>query len=197
MTQATFLTLPPTADWPEQGAWTYEDYLRLPDDGRRYEIIKGVLYVANAPGADHQFTVLEIAYQIKAFLRENPLGFVLTAPFEVHLAEDTRPVQPDVLFIASSKWPGSEARFFEGAPDLVAEVLSPSTSRKDRVTKFTVYEQTGVTEYWIVNPKTRSVEVFTLSGQEYALVGEFVADNMIESKVLTGLQIRTSSLFAS
>jgi Uma2 family endonuclease len=113
------------------------------------------------------------------------------------LAEDIRPVQPDILFIQTSRLPTPSAKNYEGPPDLIVEVLSNSTARQDRVTKFTAYEQTGVNEYWIVNPKTRSVEVFTLSRQEYALVGEFVADNMIESKVLTGLQIRTSSLFAS
>jgi Uma2 family endonuclease len=197
MAQATFLTLPQTAEWPEQGTWTYEDYLRLPDDGRRYEIIKGVLYMANAPSYEHQYAVGEIARQMSNFVIDNNLGRVVSAPFEVHLAEDIRPVQPDILFIQTSRLPTPSAKNYEGPPDLIVEVLSNSTARQDRVTKFTAYEQTGVNEYWIVNPKTRSVEVFTLSRQEYALVGEFVADNMIESKVLTGLQIRTSSLFAS
>ena len=181
--------------WPQPGAWTYEDYLNLPEDGRRYEIIEGVLYVTNAPDIDHQFTVMEIAYQIKQFIAEKNLGYVITAPFEVHLSPKSRPVQPDVLFINANRWPEPGAKFFEGAPDLVVEVLSPSTSRTDQVIKFSAYEQAGVAEYWIANPKTHSVQVFTLSGHEYALVGQFVGKEQIESKIIPDLKIMTGSLF--
>jgi Uma2 family endonuclease len=117
---------------PAPGEWTYEDYLNLPDDGRRYEIIEGVLYVTNAPDIDHQFTVMEIAFQIKRFVAERNLGYVLTVPFEVHLSETSRPVQPDALFIKAEDWPGPGAKFFEGVPALIVEVLSPSTSRVDQ-----------------------------------------------------------------
>lgn len=183
--------------WPQQGEWTYDDYLNLPEDGRRYEIIEGVLYVTNAPDIDHQFAVLEIASQLKSFARENRLGYVLAAPFEVHLARRTRPVQPDVLFIKAENWPASGAKFFAGVPDLVIEVLSRSTLRTDRQIKFTAYEQAGVPEYWIVDPKSRSVEVYTLSGQEYALLGQFVGEELVQSNVLPGLQLVTHSLFMS
>ena len=193
MTQAVLL--PKHKDWPAQGEWTYQDYLKLPDDGRRYEIIEGVLYVTNAPDIDHQFTVSELSRQMGNFVIEHGLGRVITAPFEVHLSEKSRPVQPDVLYIKVERWPVPGAKFFEGAPDLIVEVLSTSTSRQDRVTKFTAYEQSGVSEYWIANPRTRSVEVFTLSGQEYALVGEFVNDDIITSTVLANLTIQTHTLF--
>ena len=178
-----------------QGQWTYEDYLNLPDDGRRYEIIEGDLYVTNAPDLDHQFTVSEIQRQIANFVTEHKLGFIIPAPFEVHLSETSRPVQPDILFIKAENWPGPGAKFFEGAPDLIVEVISPSSIRTDQSIKFSAYEQAGVSEYWIANPKTRSVEVFTLSGGEYALVGQFINDEVIKSEVLAGLQIITSTLF--
>jgi Uma2 family endonuclease len=181
--------------WPEQGDWTYEDYLKLPDDGRRYEIIEGVLYVTNAPNLDHQFTVMEIAFQLKRFVSASKLGYVLTAPFEIHLSKRTRPVQPDVMFIRTERWPQPGTKFFDGAPDLIVEVLSGSTSRTDQFIKFNAYEQAGVSEYWIANPKTRSVQLFTLSGQEYALVGEFVGEEMIQSQLLPGLQMVTRTLF--
>lgn len=187
--------LPVDQRWPEQGAWRYDDYLNLPDDGRRYEIIEGVLYTAAAPSLDHQFVVSELLRQIGNHVLAQKLGYVLTAPFEVHLTEETRPVQPDLLFIRQERWPGQGAKFFEGAPDLIVEVLSPGTSRRDRVTKFTAYEQAAVSEYWIANPKTGSVEVFTLSGQEYALVGEFIGEESIRSKVLPTLAIEAGSLF--
>ncbi|QTA86418.1 Putative restriction endonuclease type II, DUF820 [Desulfonema magnum] len=197
MAHATTARLTPDSPWPAQGEWSYEDYLNLPDNGCRYEIIEGVLYVTNAPDIDHQFIVVKIVSQIEQFVAGNKLGYVLTAPFEVHLSEKSRPVQPDVLFITSERWPGSGAKYFEGAPDLVAEVLSPSSRRTDQVIKFIAYEQAKVPEYWIADPKTRSVQVFALDGEEYALSGEFAGEEVIESRILTGLKIVTASLFIS
>lgn len=187
--------------WPLQGHWTYQDYLRLPDDGKRYEIIEGVLYMVNAPSFLHQFIVSTLTRSLGNFVAENELGLVLTAPFEVHLSPKTRPVQPDVLFIRNENWPATEAAFFEGPPDLVVEVLSPSTTRTDRFIKFNTYEQAGVLEYWIVNPKTRSVEVYELTVNkdninEYKLKGEFTATDLIESNLLNGLKLITSTIFS-
>ena len=181
--------------WPAQGQWRYADYLRLPDDGKRYEIIEGVLYVANAPSIEHQFTVSEILFQLKLFVRDKALGQVYTAPIEVHLSENTKPVQPDVLFMRTDRQPPLGAQFFEGAPDLIVEVISPSSIRLDRHVKFDIYERSGVAEYWLADPKARLVEVYTLSNGEYALLGQYTGDEMIQSKVLAGLQIKTSTLF--
>jgi Uma2 family endonuclease len=182
--------------WPAQGCWRYEDYLRLPDDGNRYEIIEGVLYVANAPSYDHQFSVSKALFFLQLFTTEHDLGIVLTAPFEVHLAETTRPVQPDVLFIRRERQPAPGTQFFAGAPDLIIEVISPTSIRLDRHVKFDVYERAGVPEYWLVDPKARLVEVYTLSNGEYALLGQYTEDDLVESAVLAGLQIRASSLFS-
>jgi len=186
---------PATLSRPKQGHWTYEDYLRLPNDGRRYEIIKGVLHVVNAPNFRHQFVVSTLVRLIGNFVIENNLGLVLSAPFEVHLSETTRPVQPDVLFIRRKNRPPLKAAFFDGAPDLVVEVVSPRSVRVDRVTKFEVYERAGIPEYWIVSPKTRSVEIYTPSGGEYALHGEYTGAEIIHSVVLEGLEIVNKTLF--
>lgn len=183
--------------WPAQGKWRYDDYLRLPDDGKRYEIIEGVLYVANAPSIEHQFTVSEIHFQLKLFVHESALGQVYTSPLEVHLSETTKPVQPDLLFIRSERQPPPGAQFLVGAPDLIVEVISPGSIRLDRHIKFDVYERSGVPEYWLADPKVRLVEVYTLSNGEYALLGQYTNDEVIESKVLAGLQIKTSTLFQS
>lgn len=182
--------------WPSPGEWRYEDWLNLPDDGQRYEIIEGVLYVANTPTIDHQYAVMEISGEMRQFVKANKLGYVLTAPFALHLSETTRPVQPDVLFIKTENWPGPGAKHFSGAPDLVVEVLSPSTARTDHVIKFNAYEKAKVAEYWIVNTKSKSVQVYTLSGGgEYALLGEFTGDEIIESEVLKNINMVVSSLF--
>lgn len=181
--------------WPQQGQWTYEDYLHLPDDGRRYEIIEGVLYMANAPSYDHQFTVVEIIFHLKLFVREHSLGQIYTAPIEVHLAEATRPVQPDVMFIHHSHLPKLGTQIFEGAPDLIVEVISPSSIRLDRNVKFDAYERYGVAEYWLIDPKARLVEVYTWQRGEYALWGQYTGDDIVTSKLLEGLEIKASLLF--
>jgi len=182
--------------WPVQGQWRYEDYLRLPDDGKRYEIIEGVLYVANAPGYDHQFTSAKITFFLQLFVTERKLGIVLTAPFEVHLSETSRPVQPDILFLTNQQQPTPGTQFFEGAPALIVEVISPSSIRLDRHAKFDVYERAGVTEYWLADPKTHAVEIYVLSNGEYALFGQFTGEEVIHSQVLAGLAITTSVLFS-
>ncbi len=180
---------------PAQGEWTYADYLKLPNDGNRYEIVEGVLYVANAPSADHQFTVTEIAAELRNFVKDRKLGRVLVAPFEVHLSERSRPVQPDILFVTGARWPQGHIQFFAGAPDLVVEVISPSSVRTDRVVKFTAYEAAGIPEYWIANPHLRTLEVYTLSNAEYALLGEFTGEDKISSSVLEGIDVVVSTLF--
>ncbi len=183
--------------WPEQGEWSYEDYLRLPEDGRRYEIIEGVLYVANAPSYDHQYTVLKIASKLERFIEKSTLGVVIAAPFEVHLPGIAKPVQPDVLFITTERQPGPGTQIFEGAPDLIVEVLSPSSIRLDQHIKFGAYEQAGVREYWIADPKTRAVIIYTLpsGGQEYALLGQFTAADALRSNILPGLEIAVGQIF--
>jgi len=190
--------LPATEEtpWPAQGAWTYEDYLRLPDDGRRYEIIEGVLYVINAPNFDHQQAVLQIAVALELWVRAQDAGVVLTAPFEVHLPGIAKPVQPDVLFIIAERRPTPGAKFFEGPPDLVVEVLSSNTIRTDRTVKFSAYERAGVREYWLVDPKARSVEVYTLIEGEFALLGQFGPGEQAQSKVLAGLEVEVDRLFS-
>lgn len=197
LAQTNELSLTEQNGWPVQGQWCYADYLRLPDDSKRYEIIEGVLYVANAPSIEHQFTVSEIHFQLKLFIRDKELGQVYTSPLEVHLSETTRPVQPDVLFIRAQHQPPPSTQFFEGAPDLIVEVISPSSIRLDRHIKFDAYEKSSVAEYWLADPKARLVEVYTLSNGEYALLGQYTNDELIESQVLAGLQIKTSTLFQS
>jgi Uma2 family endonuclease len=189
------ITLPPIRKWPAQGEWTYDDYLKLPDDGRRFEIIEGVLYVTKAPNTDHQFAVMQLSRLMGNFVIDHTLGYVLFAPYEVHLTSRARPVLPDIIFIKSEHWAGAVASYLDGAPDLIVEVLSPSTRRTDQVVKFTAYEQAGVPEYWIVDPKTRSVLVYVLSGREYALQEEFVGEDVVQSSVLEGLQIAARTLF--
>ena len=193
----TYPSLPADQRWPEQGRWSYEDYLRLPADGKRYEIIDGVLYMANAPDFEHQQAVMALAGQLWNFAQAHQLGVVLTAPFEVRLPGIAQPVQPDILFVSRERRDIIKPKLIEGAPDLVVEVLSPSTARYDRKVKFDAYERAGVREYWIVNPRLRSVEVYALMDNEYALHGEYGAGERVTSAVLVGLELATDMAFAA
>jgi len=183
-------------EWPAQGKWTYNDYKRLPDDGRRYEIIEGVLYVTAAPNFDHQFTVGEIFAALRTYVRERQLGIVISAPFEVHLSDIAQPVQPDVLFIAAERALRPGAADFTGAPDLVVEVLSPSTARTDRLVKFSAYERAGVLEYWLVDPRTHSIEVYSLSADgTYKMAGQYTPGETVASTMLGDLALPVDDLF--
>ncbi len=194
---ATYPTLPTDQSWPAQGDWTYEDFLRLPDDGNRYEIIDGVLYMTDAPDPEHQYAVVEIVGELRNFVKANNLGVVYTAPIEVHLPGIAQPVQPDVLFVAQARRAIVKPKFIEGAPDLIVEVLSQSTTRLDRRVKFDAYERAGVREYWIVNPKLHSIEVYSLVRGEYALHGEYGPGERAASEVLPGVELLTDTVFAA
>ena len=181
--------------WPEQGTWTYEDYLRLPNDGRRYEIVEGVLYVSPVPRYLHQFIAGAIFALLWNHVREQRLGVVLPAPFEVHLSERSKPIQPDVTFIRGKNQPPIDAVAFEGAPDLVVEVLSPSSLHQDRIAKFAACEQAGVPEYWIVDPETRSLEIHVLQDGFYVLHDHVVNGQFISTPTFPALSVRVSECF--
>ena len=190
-------TLPADQTWPAQGQWTYQDFLRLPDEGIRYEIIDGVLYMTNAPDTQHQHTVVQMVVAIENLARAGSSGLVLTAPIEVHLPGIAQLVQPDVLFVVQARREIVKAQFIEGAPDLIVEVLSPSTTRLDRKVKFDAYERAGVREYWVANPKLHSLEVYSLTGGEYALHGEYGSGERLTSPLLPGLDLLTNVVFTN
>jgi len=181
----------------KRGQWTYADYLRLPNDGKRYEIINGVLYMANAPSYNHQFAVTKLARLLDEHVDQHKLGVVLVAPFEIHLSETAKPVQPDVFFIPAERQPKMGDKYFEGAPDLIIEVISPSAIRTDRYIKFAAYELAGVREYWLVDPRLRFIEVYTRSSDtaEYELEGQFVRREQLHSTVLPDLVLTVDSVF--
>lgn len=185
------------ARWPAQGEWTWEDYLRLPADGNRYEIIEGVLYVTAAPIYDHQFSVSELFAELHRFVKDRGLGVVLVAPFDVRLPGVADPVQPDVLFIRAGNEPQAGDKYYAGVPDLLVEVLSPGSSRVDQHVKFAAYEKAGVPEYWLADPKTRSVVVYMRNAKtrQYEELGRFGPEDSVRSAVLNGFETPVAPLF--
>jgi Uma2 family endonuclease len=185
------------AQWPAQGEWTYEDYLRLPDDGNRYEVIRGALYVMPPPVPEHQFSSAELSYQLSKFVRENDLGLVLTAPLEVKLPRGiASPVQPDVMFFRHGNEPNWEMSAYEGVPDLVGEILSPRTRRLDRTVKLQAYQEAGVPEYWLVDPWDRTVAVHVLgSDLRYTAHCRGGEGDRVWSSILPGFDLAVAGLF--
>ncbi|HEX8682013.1 MAG TPA: Uma2 family endonuclease [Ardenticatenaceae bacterium] len=187
---------PLTKEWPEQGQWTYEDWARLPDDGTRYEVIDGVLYMAPPPNTAHQSSSNRLANAMTNHADLHGLGHVFTAPIGVQLPDHPVPVQPDILFIGAGREGIIGGQYVEGTPDLVVEILSPSNWSYDREEKFRLYEEAGVPEYWIVDPRIKSVEVFVLEAGEYVLLGKKWGEGgTAVSRVLAGFEIPVASIF--
>lgn len=184
--------------WPAPGQWTYADYLRLPDDGRRYEVIRGDLYATPAPIFFHQYVVTELSRLLGNFGAETGLGRVFVAPVDILLPNSiATPIQPDVVFFLKGNQPRLEEQSFQGVPDLVIEVESPGTRKRDRTLKQKAYLEAGVPESWRADPQTRTLTVSVLSEDRtrYLELGRFGPGKTIRSAVLPGLAMPVDSLF--
>ena len=160
--------------WPPlQGQWTYEDYSHLPDNGMRYEVIEGNLYMTPTPRPKHQRIIAHLYGYFWDYLKRRPLGVVYFSPIDLILHKLATPVQPDLLFISHEKLTIVKEKYIEGIPDLLVEVISPGKRGHDRRTKFDIYAHAGVREYWIIDPDDRSIEIYVLRGQAYALLEKF------------------------
>ncbi|MBT9583131.1 Uma2 family endonuclease [bacterium] len=147
--------------------WTYEDSLRLPVDGQRYEIIDGVLYVSPSPASRHQLLSLRLQFFFYQFQLEGK-GFIFNAPMDL-LMPGCSPVQPDLIFLQRDQGWMIKKSYIEGVPHLLAEILSPATRSLDRLKKLNCYAQNGVLFYLLVDPEIDSFEVLTLNNGRYHL----------------------------
>jgi len=185
---AAVLNNPPAAK-----RWTFADLAQF-DETERYEIDDGKLIpMAPAPDIYHQRLSHKLNKLLSDFVESRQLGEVLYAPVEVVMAEDNV-AQPDVLFIAKENAGIIKARI-EGAPDLVVEILSPSSIRRDRYEKREQYARFSVKEYWIVDPASQSVEILTLQDRNLVVHSLATGTGNAESKVLSGLSIDVAKLF--
>ncbi|HEX6244931.1 MAG TPA: Uma2 family endonuclease [Polyangiales bacterium] len=147
---------------------TYDDLRATPDDGRRYELLEGVLCVTPAPSTTHQRISRNLGFVLHRYVSERGLGEVLNAPIDVIL-DPTTVVQPDLVFVAGARRGFISERGIEGAPDLVVEILSPSTAQRDRGIKQQLYAHFGVAHYWCVDPASSTLLELVLTGAAYAV----------------------------
>ena len=178
--------------------YTYSDYCQW-DDGARWELIEGIPYAMSpAPTRRHQKIASNLHGQVFNFLRGKTCE-VYHAPFDVRLnadGDDDTVVQPDISVICDRFKLDDQGCI--GAPDLIIEILSPSTANKDRIKKFLLYQKAGVKEYWIVDPETESVQVHLLNekGQYVTFVYENENETTIPVNVLAGLEINLKEVFS-
>jgi Uma2 family endonuclease len=166
--------------------WTYEEYYKLEDD-QRYEIIDGQLLIAPAPDIWHQDWLSNLNILITLYLRRKSLGRLFIAPVDVVL-DDENTVQPDLVFVAANNLGIIQRRAIFGTPDLLVELVSPSSVRRDRYEKMKLYARFGVKEYWIGDAANRSLEILTLSKGRYELRCSAEEKGKLSSLVLTGLK---------
>jgi Uma2 family endonuclease len=173
--------------------FTYEDYEKLPE-GAPYQLITGELIMIPAPTPYHQLISWKFEMQLSHFVVQNGLGIVLDAPIDVYLAE-TETYQPDIIFISKDRLQLMGEKKIEGAPDLVVEILSPSTAYYDLKHKKQQYQSSGVKEYWIIDPIEKSIEVYFNSDGEFQLVCSSKHKGEVYSRLLHGFRVQLPSVF--
>jgi Uma2 family endonuclease len=176
---------------------TYDDYVKLPDDGKRYEIIDGELFVNPSPVPRHQFIVGNVYSALRDYFKTHGGGKVLMAPVDVVFADD-RIVQPDVIAIKDDRVAIIGPRNVRGVPHIAVEVLSDGTRRYDEIQKRRLYESAGVDEYWVVDPELELVKIYRSSDGAYVRGADLDTDTggTITSPLLPEFALPIAEVFA-
>jgi Uma2 family endonuclease len=181
---------------PPAFKFTYEDYRTAPPD-KRYELQDGELLLTPAPSLKHQDIQARLGSRLTRFVEERALGKLFFAPCDVVLS-DTDVVQPDLLFVSRERQHllsgGDNVR---GAPDLVAEILSPATAERDRGYKRTLYAKHGVKEYWLVDPAAETLSILCPRGGALAVAHTFGRNETLRSPLLSGFELDLEEVFSS
>ena len=171
--------------------YTYDDYLALDDDENRYELIDGVIYMMTMPSLQHQEISGSLFNQLYNFLKGNPCK-VYHPPFDVRLSDNTV-VQPDIMVVCDKT--KLSDRGCNGAPDMIIEILSPTSIRRDTFTKLNKYLQAGVREYWKVDPEEKMMHVHILDDDRY-ITKVYGEEDAVAVHVLYGCVIDMREVFA-
>jgi Uma2 family endonuclease len=176
---------------------TYDDFLLFPDDGMRHELIDGEHYVTPSPNTKHQTISMTLSVLIGGWLEANPIGRLYHAPFDVVFSRFDV-VEPDVLYLSNQR--AAEVltkQHVSGTPDLVVEIGSPGTRARDETLKRALYERSGVTEYWFVDPEIDVVRIYRRSGERFNRPMELSreANDVLTTPLLPGLELPLARLF--
>jgi Uma2 family endonuclease len=181
-----------------EGLFTYADYKEWELAPReRYELIYGEAYAMSAPNTYHQSILTELARQIANFLFGKPCK-VFPAPFDVRLfyeedESDDTVVQPDISIICDEKKRGKEG--CRGAPDFIAEILSPSNTAIEMQRKYELYREAGVREYWVLDPENKTLTTYNFSGKK-SLFNTYKENDNVKISIFSDLEIELKPVFA-
>ncbi len=173
---------------------TYDEFRRLPDDGRRYELVHGEVHVSPSPNVKHQRTLWNLSSSLSLYSKTHDVGQFYFAPLDVVLAADTA-LQPDLMFIRKERAAIIEANNIAGPPDLVVEILSPSTAAHDRATKLALYAEAGVPWVWFLDPDAKTVETLKLENGKYYFHSILSGNQTLTSPLFPGWQLTLHELF--
>jgi Uma2 family endonuclease len=176
---------------------TYDDFLHLPDDGRRHELIDGEHYVTPAPIRKHQAIVMNLGSLIWIYLQQHPIGRVFGSPLDVILS-DFDVVEPDLSFITHQRMREIEpSSWIKGAPNLVVEIVSPNTRKRDETIKRRLYERFGIDEYWVIDPELDTIKVYRRTADRYERTAELSVENgdVLTTSLLPGLDLPLAKIF--
>ncbi|MBI5207515.1 MAG: Uma2 family endonuclease [Candidatus Firestonebacteria bacterium] len=182
-----------TTTLTEKRKFTYEDYLKTPED-KRYELIEGELIMTPSPIIYHQRISKKIYYELEKFIREKRIGEIFYAPCDVHL-DNGNVFQPDILFVSKNRLNIIGEKNIQGAPDLIIEILSEATAYMDFGKKKRLYARFGVKEYWIADPQEKVIEIYSLKDNMFILINTFSEKDILKSSFL-GIEIKLSDIFA-
>ena len=176
---------------------TYDDFLLFPDDGLRHELIDGVHYVTPSPRSRHQIISGNLHYLVRTWLEKHPAGRILYAPLDV-VFSNFDIVVPDLIYVSNARWAEIiTEKHAVGAPDLVIEIGSPSTRKRDETIKRRLYERSGVSEYWIVDPRVDVVRVYRRLGDRFGKPLELSTEaaDVLTTPLLPSLEIPLGRIF--
>ncbi len=178
---------------PAKKIYTFADYEQLPE-GAPYQLIQGELVMTPSATPYHQIILQRLLVHLTAFVRQLQCGEVIVSPIDVYFNE-REVYQPDIIFIHKERLNIIGKKKIEGPPDLVMEILSPSTGYYDLTHKKSVYESSGVQEYWVIDPEEKFVEVFALHDGRFRESGRWKGDGTAASTLLPGFQTGLATLF--
>jgi len=176
---------------------TYDDYVHVPDDGQRHELIDGEHYVSASPNTRHQRVAVRLSLVLGRWLEEHPVGEMFFAPFDVVFTRFDV-VVPDIIYISAERaMVELNDRHATGA-DLVVEIASPSTNQRDRTLKHALYERAGVVEYWVVDPDADTIQVYRRRGERFARPVTLAAGrhDVLNTSLLPGFELRLAQVLS-
>ena len=177
---------------------TYDDLVLLPDDGKRHELIDGEHYVTRSPNPRHQRILGELHLAIGMYLKAHPIGDVFFALLDVVISEFDI-VEPDLLYMSRERATQVLApEYIRGVPELVVEVASKGTRKRDETIKRALYERSGVSEYWVVDPEIDVVRVYRKGEDRFERPVELRRDagDTLTTSLSPGLEISIAEIFA-